>query len=181
MNTQNKGFLGLMALGLIAVLFGGTVAALDVSKVSAVATDKVVIDKDNVKVVTASNVRINVGEVRKIVFNRENAREDLRARLSDDIRTVAKERLDRFREAVRDLRQHIVDYRQDNDRRNAFEGWTVQRIVANSDLTAEQQADLLTSIRPPKQTRQTGPRVHSPCGEWIARTPTLCRVASPES
>ncbi len=150
MNTQNKGFLGLVALGLIAVLFGGSVAALDVSKVSVIATDKVVIDKDNVKVVTASNVRINVGEVRKIVLDRDQAREDLRLRLADDVRVIAKERLDRFRDAVKDLRRHIVDYRQDNDRRNAFEGWNIQRMISSSDLTAEQQADLLEVYRTSK-------------------------------
>lgn len=153
MNIQNKGFLGLVALGLIAVLFGGSVAALEVSKVAVVDTDKVLINKDNVKVVAVSNARINVGEIRMITLDREQAREDLRIRLADDVRVVAKERLDRFRDAVKDLRGFIVDYRRDNDRRNAFEGWNIQRVIASSDLTAEQQADLLEVYRTSKASQ----------------------------
>ncbi|MEK6902082.1 MAG: hypothetical protein AABX02_00645, partial [archaeon] len=122
---------------------GGSVAALDVSKVAVVNTDKVLIDKDNVKVVAANTARINVGEIRKIVLDRDQAREDLRARLSDDIRTVAKERLDRFRDAIKDMRRFIVDYRQATDRSNAFAGWNVQRIISQSELTSEQKVDLL--------------------------------------
>lgn len=133
--------MGWMAIGVLALLFGGSVAALSMNNVS-VANIAKVEGENRIQIPATAEVTTTT-----VVQTENRARVDAQAALREDVQTARAEERAAFAERVRALRGNIRTYVDERDHEgNGFLGLSYVRVVLATDLSWENKLSLLRGI-----------------------------------
>ncbi len=145
MNAK-KGLLSVLAVGFVALLMGGFVAALDAgttlnASVSNVqVAGKVVLDKVQPRIIPYGDDVVE-GNTRRIALARLNSIMDVRDVTRERMASLDDTRRVEFRESVSRVRMAIAEFRKDSSR-DDFKGFSITRLLNASGLTQEEKDGL---------------------------------------